>query len=162
MLRRSAHRDPLLTLHTDRRYPHQPNAPDHHRQHLQEVKVDFDDLNHLSQYVVIGRDWNRALAYQTVLTLRKMREPNSFASNTSAETIDAGLLNASPQVFWKALAQDRGACFLEAKFPGSVPADYFESIEVSKQDLPIVLAWPEAAPYKSIIHEIPAKSATVK
>lgn len=128
----------------------------------QEVKVDFDDLNHLSQYVVIGRDWNRALAYQAVLTLRKVREPNSFASNTSAETIDAGLLNASPQVFWKTLSQDRGACFLEAKFPGSVPADYFESIEVSKQDLPIVMAWPEAAPYKSIIHEIPAKSAAVK
>jgi hypothetical protein len=128
----------------------------------QEIKVDFDDLNHLARYVVIGRDWNRALAYQMVLSLRKMREPNSFASNKTPAAPDSNLLDVPPQAFWQTLVLERGGCFLEAKFPGSLPADYFESIEVNEQDLPIVLAWPEATPYKSIIHGIPAKSTVTK
>lgn len=128
----------------------------------QEIKVDFDDLNHLARYVVIGRDWNRALAYQAVLSLRKIREPNSFASNKAPAVPDSSLLDLPPQDFWQTLVLERGGCFLEAKFSGSVPADYFESIEVNEKDLPIVLAWPEAVPYKSIIHGIPAKSAGIK
>ena len=120
----------------------------------QEIKVGFDDLNHLSQYVIIGKDWNRALACQAVLNLRKIS-----ASTPSPETLEKALLEAAPNVFWQKLAAERAGCSLEAKFPGSVSADYFESIEVNEKDLPIVLAWPESAPYKSIIRGIPAAGA---
>jgi hypothetical protein len=123
----------------------------------QEINVGFDDLNHLSQYVVIGKDWNRALAYQAVLNLRKIS-----ALKQSTETLEKNLLESAPNVFWQTLIAERAGCRLEAKFPGSVPADYFESIEVNEKDLPIVLAWPEAAPYKSIIRGIPATGAEQK
>ncbi len=118
----------------------------------QEIKVGFDDLNHLSQYVVIGKDWNRALAYQTILNLRKIS-----ASKQSPVILEKILIEAAPNVFWQTLASENIWCSLEAKFPGSVSAGYFESIEVNEKDLPIVLAWPEAAPYKSIIRGVPAK-----
>jgi hypothetical protein len=118
----------------------------------QEIKVGFDDLNHLSQYVVIGKDWNRALAYQTILNLRKIS-----ASKQSPAILEKILIEAAPNVFWQTLASENIGCSLEAKFPGSVSAGYFESIEVNEKDLPIVLAWPEAAPYKSIIRGVPAK-----
>ena len=110
-------------------------------------------MNHLAQYVVIGKDWNRALAYQVILNLRKIS-----ASKQSPETLEKTLLEAAPDVFWQTLVFEHAGCSLEAKFPGSVSADYFESIEVNEKDLPIVLAWPEAAPYKSIIRGIPAES----
>ena len=120
----------------------------------QEVKVGFDDLNHLAQYVVIGKDWNRALAYQVILNLRK-----TSASKQSSEEFEKTLLEAAPDAFWQTLIAEHAGCSLEAKFPGSVSADYFESIEVNEKDLPIVLAWPESAPYKSIIRGIPAAGA---
>ncbi len=120
----------------------------------QEIKIGFDDLNHLSQYVVIGKDWNRALAYQAILNLRTIS-----ASKQSPEIVEKTLLEATPNAFWQTLVSEHAGCSLEAKFPGSVSADYFESIEVNEKDLPIVLAWPEAAPYKSIIRGIPANAS---
>lgn len=123
----------------------------------QEIKVGFDDLNHLSQYVVIGKDWNRALAYQTALNLRKIS-----ASKQSPEMLEKTLLEADPDAFWRTLASEHAGGSLEAKFPGGLSADYFESIEINEKDLPIVLAWPEAAPYKSIIRAIPAADAEKK
>ncbi len=119
----------------------------------QEITVGFDDLNHLARYVVIGKDWNLALAYQVVRNLRKIS-----ASRQSLELLEKKLLEAASDLFWQTLVAEGLGCSLEAKFPGSLSADYFESIEVNEKDLPIVLTWPEAAPYKSIIRAIPATS----
>lgn len=120
--------------------------------HLLEARIKSGDMKEISSdiylqfshFLIAGRDWNDALAWQAINYLRcglddaEKAKRRELALKLLKETDD--------RRFWQAFAKDGAYTFgyLEAKFEGYLPLASVESIEVEKQHLSEVLSWPEA------------------
>lgn len=131
------------------------------------LSLGFDDRLHYSHYIVTEREWNQALAYQAILVLRNVDD--SDAGQRIRERADALLDETDAVKFWTLFIpprkQDLSPAeeadrlplgYLEAKFPGELPIEYFTSIEVPQDRLADVRAWPEAKPYLHLIGAVPS------
>ncbi len=120
--------------------------------HLLEARIKSGDMNEIgsdiylqfSHFLIAGRDWNEALAWQAINYLRGGRDEAEKAKRR--ELAIKLLKETDERRFWQTFSKDGAYTFgyLEAKFEGYLPLASVESIEVEKQHLSEVLSWPEA------------------
>jgi hypothetical protein len=128
------------------------------------LSLGFDDRLHFSHYVVIEKDWNRALAYQAILVIRSVG--NVPGSEKIRERFESLLRTDDATVFWTTfiparelnLSVEQSTArtpfgYLEGKFDDVLPIETFRSIEVPSEMLSTVRSWPEAKPYFRLIRE---------
>ncbi|MEQ8789990.1 MAG: hypothetical protein RIC55_27085 [Pirellulaceae bacterium] len=126
------------------------------------LSLGFDDRLHFSHYVVTEDHWNRALAYQAILVLRGADD--SPAGRRVRARFQSLLTENDPLRFWESfipareedLSTEEAAArapfgYLEGKFAEKLSIDDFTAIEVPRQRLAEVLAWPEARNYRALI-----------
>ncbi len=127
------------------------------------LSLGFDDQLHFSHYVVTDKYWNRALAYQAILVLRNADE--TPAGNQIRQRFKELLNVGTPDEFWELFipAREEGLSpedaaarvpfgYLEGKFDNQFSLEDVTSIEVPREKLQEVLAWPEAQAYQEKIH----------
>ncbi len=128
-------------------------APKQINQDLQEglSAVSADDFVHFSRFVSIGRHWNESLAWQAVNYLRDTEDASVYEKRRQAA--EALIAETDYRRFWELFVADYENVFgyIEARFPGYIAAEYFESIEVPADRLKEVLSWPEARPFRNRI-----------
>jgi hypothetical protein len=85
------------------------------------------------------------------------RAENEMVAEKKRKTAEALIAETDHRRFWELFIPDRENAFgyIEAKFPGFVPAEYFESIEVPAEHLAEVLGWPESRPFRNRIKATP-------
>lgn len=124
--------------------------------HLLEARIESGDMNEIgsdiylqfSHFLIAGRDWNEALAWQAINYLRGGRDEAEKAKRR--ELAIKLLKETDDRRFWQTFSKDGAYTFgyLEAKFEGYLPLASVESIEVEKQHLSEVLSWPEAQTFR--------------
>ena len=124
--------------------------------HLLEARIKSGDMNEIgsdiylqfSHFLIAGRDWNEALAWQAINYLRGGRDEAEKAKRR--ELAIKLLKETDERRFWQTFSKDGAYTFgyLEAKFEGYLPLASVESIEVEKQHLSEVLSWPEAQTFR--------------
>ncbi len=113
--------------------------------------VTSDDYLHFSHFISVGRHWQENLAWQAVSFLRSAGDPE--IAERRRLTAEALIAETDYRRFWDLFIPDPENAFgyIEARFPGYVPAEYFTSIEVPADRLTEVLSWPESRPYRNRI-----------
>ena len=124
--------------------------------HLLEARIESGDMKEIgsdiylqfSHFLIAGRDWNEALAWQAINYLRGGRDEAEKAKRR--ELAIKLLKETDERRFWQTFSKDGAyTCgYLEAKFEGYLPLASVESIEVEKQHLSEVLSWPEAQTFR--------------
>ncbi len=123
-------------------------------QKLQQGQADAvtgDDYLHFSHFISVGRHWSENLAWQAISFLRSAGDPETAEKRRL--TAEAMIAETDYRRFWKLFIPDPENAFgyIEARFPGHVPAEYFASIEVPADRLAEVLSWPESRPFRNRI-----------
>lgn len=126
------------------------------------LSLGFDDRLAFSHYVVTEKHWNRALAFQAIVVLRNADD--SLAGMKVQERFQKLLEADSSDKFWsyfipsreKDLPVEEEAArvpfgYLEGKFDNRVLLEEVAAIEVPREKLSEVLAWPETEELRGLI-----------